>query len=388
MKATPHVTAIILAAGSGSRMDKLIPKQKMLILGESVLSRSVRAFSDCEKIKDILVVCRAEDLDLTREELASFTKVISVISGGKTRAESAKIGFNSISPCSEYVAIHDAARCLITPEKIASVVDSAICHGAATAGTFITDTVKHLEDGMIDRTVPREHLFSAQTPQVFSREIYQAALNNTESIEAVTDDNMLVESLGIGVCPVDTGKSNIKLTRVEDIAFAEYIIERRRPMEEIRFGHGYDVHRLVDDRRLILGGVDIPHDKGLLGHSDADVLTHAIMDAILGACGLGDIGRHFSDTDPSYKDISSLYLLKKVSEIIHEQGFSIVNIDATLVIQRPKIAPYVEKMRENIADILKIDLGKINIKATTEEKLGFTGREEGIAAHSVCTVKK
>ena len=159
-------------------------------------------------------------------------------------------------------------------------------------------------------------------------------------------------------------------------------------MNEIRIGHGYDVHRFVEGRDLILGGVKIPHDLGLLGHSDADVLTHAIMDAILGACGMGDIGRHFPDTSAEYKNISSLVLLAKVNEMIREYGYSIVNIDATLVLQRPKIASYIDEMISNLSKILKIERGRINIKATTEEKLGFTGREEGVAAHSVVSIKK
>ena len=159
-------------------------------------------------------------------------------------------------------------------------------------------------------------------------------------------------------------------------------------MNEIRVGHGYDVHRLVTERKLILGGVEIPHDKGLLGHSDADVLTHAIMDAILGACALGDIGRHFPDTSGEFKDISSLELLSRVNKIIKNADFSIINIDATVVLQKPKVAAYIDGMIGNISQILGLDCGRINIKATTEEKLGFTGSEEGVSAHAVVTVKK
>jgi 2-C-methyl-D-erythritol 2,4-cyclodiphosphate synthase len=154
-------------------------------------------------------------------------------------------------------------------------------------------------------------------------------------------------------------------------------------MDEMRIGHGYDVHRLVEGRRLVLGGVDIPHTEGLLGHSDADVLVHAIMDSIIGALGLGDIGRHFPDSSYEYKDISSLVLLGKTYEIMKKKGARIVNIDATLVMQRPKVASYIDKMRQNISEILSCSLDRVNVKATTEEKLGFTGREEGVSAHSV-----
>lgn len=384
----PYITAIILAAGSGSRMGSDVTKQRILILGESVLKRSVRAFSSCEKIADIIVVCRSDELEWAREECADFLKVTTIVSGGNTRAESTKAGFCAISDKTEYVAIHDAARCLITPENISSVIDAAILHGAATAGSRLTDTVKLTDNGFIDSTLLRERLFCAQTPQIFSREIYSRALDGVKLDESITDDNMLAERLGIKIAVVDTGKSNIKLTTAEDIAIAEYIIERRTSVNEVRIGHGYDVHRLTDGRKLILGGVCIPHDKGLLGHSDADVLVHAIMDALLGACGLGDIGRHFPDTDESYKDISSLHLLSCVASLLYDRGFSIINIDATLVIQKPKVASYIDLMRKNIANILNIEQGRVNIKATTEEYLGFTGREEGIAAHAVVSIKK
>lgn len=388
MSKNPKVAAIILAAGSGTRMGGEITKQRLVLFGESVLRRSVKAFLACDSVSEILVVCRDDEIEWAREELKNFSKVTSIVSGGKTRAESAKNGFNSISGDADYVAIHDGARCLVTPENINAVIDAAIKHSAATAGSYVTDTVKLLEEGFIGSTLQRERLFAAHTPQVFERELYSKAIAYNINDQSVTDDNMLIERLGVKVCPVDTGKHNIKLTTAEDIAYAEYILERRAAMSEIRIGHGYDVHRLTEGRRLILGGVNLPHDKGLLGHSDADVLTHAIMDALLGACALGDIGRLFPDSDNAYKDISSLVLLDKVAELISVKGYSIVNVDATLIIQRPKIAGYIDEMRGNIANILKIDQGRVNIKATTEEKLGFTGNEEGVAAHAVVSVKK
>ena len=199
---------------------------------------------------------------------------------------------------------------------------------------------------------------------------------------------MLMEQIGEPVFLVETGRENIKITRKEDLDFAEYIIERRVSKVDIRVGHGYDVHRLCEGRKLILGGVEIPFEKGLLGHSDADVLVHAVMDAILGACGKGDIGRHFPDTDKAYKNISSLMLLARVMEIIGEDGYSVSNLDATIVLQRPKVASYINDMVNNMSKILGIDHGRINVKATTEERLGFTGNEEGVCAHAVAIVKK
>ena len=383
------VTAIILAAGSSSRLGGDTTKQRIKIFGESVLYRSVKVFSNCDFVDSIIIVSKADEIDWARAETASFNKVINVVAGGKTRAESARIGFSVVPKMTKFVAIHDCARCLVTEANIRDVADMAFIHGAATACCAVTDTLKSISgDGFITNTISRSGLFSAQTPQIFAYSLYAEALENCTSDECITDDNMLIESMGGRVYPVDIGRSNIKITTADDLAYAEYIIDRRRSMNEIRIGHGYDVHRLIEGRRLVLGGVDIPHEKGLLGHSDADVLVHAIMDAILGACCLGDIGRHFPDNDSSYNDISSLLLLEKVKELIADNGYSIVNIDATIILQKPKVSPYIDKMVENISLILGLDQGRINIKATTEEYLGFTGREEGVSAHAVALVKK
>ncbi len=385
----PHLSAVILAAGNGSRMRSNITKQRIEILGKSLLYHTVRAFSDCDCVDDIILVCRADEIDWALTELAFLSKPYRIVIGGKTRAESAMIGFSFIPEESEFVAIHDAARCLITDENIRAVADMAFTHGAATACTAVTDTLKaSSDDGMIYTTVSREGLFSAQTPQIFSRRLYADAIEKAAFDEEITDDNMLIEMIGGRVYPVDIGRQNIKVTTADDLLYAEYIIDRRRCMSEIRIGHGYDVHRFVKGRRLVLGGVDIPYEKGLMGHSDADVLTHAIMDALLGGSGLGDIGRHFPDSDERYEGISSLELLRKVDKLIKSNGYSIVNIDATLILQSPKVAPYVEKMVDNFVAILDIERGRINVKATTEEKLGFTGSGEGASAHAVVSLKK
>lgn len=384
-----NTTAIILAAGSGSRMGEKTTKQRLLILGESILFRSVKAFQNCKKVDKIVVVCREDELEWAREETSCFDKIIAIIPGGKTRAESAKAGFDAVPDDCDFIAIHDGARCLVSEENISSVLDMAYMHGAATACTPVTDTLKAVSsDCLIDRTLSREGLYSAQTPQAFDRKIYASALEGAEIDNSVTDDNMLLEKMGYKIYPVDTGKQNIKITTAEDIEYAEYIILRRREMGEVRIGQGYDAHRLAEDRKLVLGGVEIPFEKGLLGHSDADVLIHAVMDALLGAAALGDIGRHFPDSDEKYRGISSLLLLSEVEKKLTEKGYYIVNIDATVVAQQPKLSPFVEKMVNNIANILKIDSGRINIKATTEEGLGFTGRGEGICAYAVASIKK
>lgn len=389
-KKKSFVTAVILAAGSGSRMGGEITKQRIQIGGESILRHTVRAFELAEEIDSIVIVSRADEIAWASEELNSdFPKVKTVISGGKNRAESAYLGFSAVDSHTDFVAIHDGARCLVTPEMINAVVRTAYQTSAASAACKITDTLKKVgEDGYVAHTLSRDGIYSAQTPQVFSYELYDRATRGIDLGEIMTDDNMLVERIGGRVYAVETGRENIKITTPDDIGYAEYILERRRAVGEIRIGHGYDVHRFVDGRKLILGGVEIPHSLGLLGHSDADVLTHAVMDALLGAAGLGDIGRHFPDTDGQYKDISSLTLLEKVAIILSNEGYSVENIDVTLVMQKPKVAPYIDSMIFNIANILHINPGRVNIKATTEEKLGFTGREEGVSCHAVALIKK
>lgn len=384
-----YVTAIILAGGNGSRMCTSSTKQRLILAGESILHRSVRAFCECDIINAIVVVSRYDEIEWARENLCDLPKVCAIVSGGKTRAESAKIGFSVIPDNTEFVAVHDAARCLVTNEIITDVAKMAFIHGAATASTRMVDTVKIISNnGLLSQTLSRDNLALAQTPQIFERSLYERALSLCDVDDSITDDNMMIEKLGASIYPVDTGKENIKITRSEDVSYAEFVLERRAGMGEIRIGHGYDVHRLKEGRRLVIGGVDIPFEKGLDGHSDADVLVHAIMDALLGACALGDIGTHFPNTEERYKGISSLELLRMVDKLIVERGYSVINIDATLIAQRPKFAPYLESIVNNIADILAIERGRINIKATTEEHLGFTGREEGISAHAVVSLQK
>lgn len=387
MQTKKKITAIILAAGSSTRMKATASKQLARICGESVIHRSARAFCECELVNDIIIACKAEETsEIERELSCGISKPFRIIAGGKSRAESARIAF-SLTTNSDYIAIHDAARPLVTVSMIERVISTAIECGAATAACPVTDTLKRTEEGFISSTVARVGMYCAQTPQVFKRELYAAAIASACDDADVTDDNMLLERTGIKVAVVDTGKENFKITEELDLALAEFIIKRRENMSDFRVGHGYDVHRFADGRALVIGGATIPYGKGLLGHSDADVLTHAIMDALLGAAALGDIGRHFPDSDEQFRGICSIELLKKVGKLIAEAGYTVVNIDATVVMQAPKIAPYVNEMVTNIAEALGVDKSAINVKATTEEHLGFTGSGEGAAAHAVATVK-
>ena len=386
-------SALILAGGTGTRMMNDKTKQLIDIGGMTVLERTVMAFQGSNLVDEIIVVTRAEEIDCVKELLSvhNYTKPIKVTVGGASRAESAKNGFNCLDKSSEFVAIHDAARCLITSEMIDKVVEKAHKCGAATAVCGVSDTVKTVDaSGRIISTVPRETVFRAQTPQVFAKSIYSAALQQAEDLTSVTDDNMLVERIGVDIYAVDLGPTNIKITTPFDLTLAEKIITERgdATVHNLRIGHGYDVHRLVEGRKLIIGGVEIPHAKGLLGHSDADVLLHAVMDSLLGAAALGDIGRHFPDTSDEYLGISSMHLLTQVHDLLSKSGFEVVNVDATLVLQSPKVAKYIPTMVSNIAFALGVDESCVNVKATTEEHLGFTGREEGAAAHSVAMLSK
>ena len=388
-----RTSALILAGGTGSRMQSDKTKQFIDIFGKTVLERTLLAFEKSELIDEIVLVVRDEETEEAQATLdsLSLSKSVRLTVGGSCRAQSAKNGFFAADSTMDFVAIHDAARCLITPEMIDKVVETAHKTKAATAVCSVYDTVKLIdENGKIVSTVPRSSVVRAQTPQVFSRELYERALIECEYLSEITDDNMLIENIGAEIYAVDLGPTNVKITTREDLTLAKNILTERGEgiVSGYRIGHGYDVHKLVEGRKLILGGVEIPYQNGLLGHSDADVLLHAIMDSLLGAAALGDIGRHFPDTSDEFKGISSMHLLTRVAELIRKNGFNVVNVDATLVMQRPKVASYVPKMVSNVAFALGIPEDSVNVKATTEEHLGFTGREEGASAHSVAMLVK
>jgi 2-C-methyl-D-erythritol 4-phosphate cytidylyltransferase/2-C-methyl-D-erythritol 2,4-cyclodiphosphate synthase len=303
--------------------------------------------------------------------------VDSVVVGGSERQDSVYNAIQEINrkrPGVAYVMIHDAARPFVSEEVITGVIKAMIAKDAAVACVAMKDSIRRADDDG-SQSVDRKDYFAVQTPQGFKKsvliEAYDKALR--EGYYG-TDDASLVERAGYKIELVEGDYQNIKITTKEDL-----------PMEN-RVGTGFDVHRFDPERDLILGGVKIPHDKGLAGHSDADVLVHALMDALLGAAALGDIGRHFPDTDDTYKGISSMLLLKRVGELLNENFYNIGNVDVTVIAQKPKIAPYIEEMRDNISEVLGLEKTRINIKGTTTEKLGFTGREEGIAAEAVCSI--
>ncbi len=379
---------MLLAAGSSTRMgfDKL-----SFDLGtETVLQRSIRAFATCDRINEIVLVA-GKNIDFVRDSALGCTKPVRIVSGGATRAESARNGV--LAAQGQLVAIHDAARPFVSAKLIEAAVDAATLRGAAAPAVPVKDTVKIAVRGdgktvpnhcTVQATPDRSTLYAVQTPQCFDRTEYLAAVNELDEEKArlVTDDCSLFELTGRQVQLVQGDYANLKITTREDLPAVQNG-ERNR----MRIGHGYDVHRLVEGRKLILGGVEIPFEKGLLGHSDADVLTHAVMDAVLGAAALGDIGKHFPDTDPAYEGADSLQLACHVARIVREHGYRIVNIDATILCQRPKLAPCIPMMRANLAGALALQLDDVSVKATTEEHLGFTGEGLGIAAHAVALIE-
>ncbi len=385
------ISVIIAAAGSGSRMGTgKVNKQYRILDSRPILSHTIKAFEDNPTIDEILVVVKEEDVGFCKEKIIDaygHFKVKNVISGGKERQDSVYEALKKLNPNSGIILIHDGARPFVEDEQINALIQCLNVEKAATMGVAIKDTVKMVQGNEISSTLERSRLKAIQTPQGFEKSLILHAYDKAyEEGFYGTDDTILVERLGVRVKVIDGTFKNIKITTEEDMMIANAFINEKKEDKKMRVGTGYDVHALVEDRKLILGGIGIPHGMGLLGHSDADVLIHAIMDALLGACALGDIGKHFPDADEKYKGISSMVLLEKVKQLIVDQGYQINNIDTIVIAEKPKLAPYIEGMRENIARALEIDIKNVGIKATTTEGLGFVGREEGISAQAIASI--
>ena len=383
------VSAVLVAAGSSTRMG--FDKLSFDLGGETVLHRSIRAFERCPDVTEIILVA-GKNRAFVEQQAADCTKPVRIVPGGATRAESAKNGV--LAAAGELVAVHDAARPFVSQAVIAAALAAAARCGAAAPAVPVKDTIKLAARGdgktvpdacPVQATPDRSTLYAVQTPQCFDRAAYLAALEELDEEKArlVTDDCSLFELTGRPVQLTQGDYANLKITTREDLPRPE-----QKEEHKMRIGHGYDVHRLVEDRKLILGGVDVPFEKGLLGHSDADVLTHAVMDAVLGAAALGDIGQHFPDNDPAYAGADSLKLAGHVAQILKEHGYRIENIDATLLCQRPKLAPHIPAMRANLAAAFGLPVDAVSVKATTEEHLGFTGEGLGIAAHAVALIER
>ena len=370
-------TYVLILAGGESRRMGGINKQFALVGGVPVIIKSALAFERAPEITDIIIASRECDMDRIQALCAEYciSKLRCIVPGGSSRTDSARHAFSAAEDA-DIIMVHDGARPYVSGELIRRIYEDSLEHGAAVPSLPLKDTVKFTDaDGFSAGTPDRAALRSVQTPQAFRAELYRDMMLSGKE---ATDDAGLAELLGIRVKLTEGDPGNIKITTADDL-----------PKEDcamLRIGHGYDVHILAPDRKLVIGGVTIPYELGLLGHSDADVLVHAVMDAMLGALALGDIGKHFPDSDPAYKGADSIGLLKRVNALIREKGYRVSNLDCTINAERPKLAPYIMQMRESIAAACGCDVSCVSVKATTEEGLGLAGK--GIGAVCVCLLER
>ena len=380
------VSAIIAAGGRGLRFGGSSPKQLLTLGGRPILARSVDAFVACDVISEIVVALPADLAAAPPSYLEQRGKPVTVVSGGEQRRASVANAFARVSERAEIVVIHDAARPLVSADLIRRTVAAASETGAAIAALRAHDTVKQTDGaGAITATLPRERIYLAQTPQAFRVPILRDALR---LVGEATDEAMLAERAGHTVRVVDGDPRNLKITTPDDLMMAEHLITGSAQAPALRIGNGYDLHRLVPGRPLILGGVRIPFEKGLEAHSDGDVICHAVTDAVLGAAGAGDIGRHFPDTDSAWKNADSIELLRRASAIVGDAGYAIVNVDVVVIAQRPKLAPHVEAIRSNVAGALGCDAAQISVKGKTNEGVDSMGAGESIAVHAVALLSR
>lgn len=378
--------AVVVAAGRGVRMGAAVNKVLLPLCGEPVIRHAVRAFCEADEIDGVVVVASADETEQMRAALCGLEKVCTIVPGGSTRQESVKNGLDALPKEARIALVHDGARPLISRELIARCIRQTEDCGSAVVCAPVTDTVKVEKDGCVVRTLDRSQLRAVQTPQCFFagelKAAYEAAARDGVS---VTDDASVMEHAGHSVHLLESSEVNFKLTTPEDLRRAEDIIGERKFMQRLpRTGFGYDVHKLVSGRRLILCGKEIPWEKGLDGHSDADVAVHALMDALLGAACLGDIGRLYPDNDPAFEGADSMKLLADVLRRVKDAGYAVVHADVTIVAQKPKLMPYMDEMRRNLENAMAG--AQVNVKATTTERLGFEGRGEGISAQAVATI--
>ncbi len=371
-------SAVIVAGGTGSRMGR--PKQMLPLGGKPVVVRSILAFAACACVKEIIVVTPLEN----RALIAKFAPNVTFVDPGETRLASVQNGVACVRADIDVVAVHDGARPLVSPVPIQAALQSAFENGAAVLAVPVKDTVKEGENGTVVRTLERAKLWAAQTPQCYRRAILQDALAKYGAEKDATDESQLVEKLGVNVQLIPSEYTNFKITTPEDLIFAEALVNEH---SYTRTGFGFDLHRLGPERKFVVGGVEIPHDKGFIGHSDGDLVLHALCDALLGALCAGEIGMLFPPTDPTIKGIDSKKIAQKVLEIVRTRNAEIVHLDATLITQEPKIKPHYEAVRESLAKIFEIPLQNVSFKSKSHEHVGEIGRGEAAMCHAVATVQ-
>jgi 2-C-methyl-D-erythritol 4-phosphate cytidylyltransferase/2-C-methyl-D-erythritol 2,4-cyclodiphosphate synthase len=394
-----HVTAIIAAGGRGQRFGGARPKQLLALDSRTLLEWSVDAFLAHPSIDEVVVSLPAEIAQDPPPYLRSASKPLRIVAGGARRQDSVSNAFAAAAAASDLFLIHDAARPFVSADLIDRTIAAAAAHGAAIAAIAASDTVKRVRpwaarpwsaasaglDHVVQETLDRETIFLAQTPQGFRRDVLAAAVALGQSGVEATDEAALAERAGHPVHLVAGDANNIKITTAEDLDAAR---RRMRPARTGRAGLGYDLHRLVSGRPLILGGVTIPSERGALGYSDADVVCHAVTDAILGAAALGDIGRHFPDSDPRWKDARSLDLLRQTVTMATDSGFEVGNVDVTVMLESPKLRDHIDPIRQSLATVLGIDADRISVKAKTNEGVDAIGRGEAIAAQAIALLRR
>ncbi|HXP06331.1 MAG TPA: bifunctional 2-C-methyl-D-erythritol 4-phosphate cytidylyltransferase/2-C-methyl-D-erythritol 2,4-cyclodiphosphate synthase [Stellaceae bacterium] len=376
--------ALVLAAGRGARFGGSLPKQYLPLGGSSVLRHAVDAFSRHSRIDGVLVTIRPEDREVYDGALAGLDLLPSVF-GGAERQDSVRLGLEALAAHRpERVLIHDGARPFPDAAMIDRVLDALDRAPAAIPGLPLGDTIKRVNGETITETIDRTGLWRVQTPQGFRFEAILDAHRKAAG-QALTDDAAVAEAAGIAPLIVAGSETNLKVTTTDDLAAAERLIAARQA--DVRVGQGFDVHPFGPGDRLMVCGVEIPHSAGVVGHSDADVGLHALTDAVLGAIGAGDIGMHFPPSDPQWKGASSDRFLAHAAGLVRDKGGSIAALDVTIICERPKIGPHRAAMVERVAAVCGVAADRVSVKATTTEKLGFTGRGEGIAAQAVATVR-
>ena len=395
------LTVIVAAAGAGKRLGLGKNKAFAEVGGLPLLVQCLRMVNDTGMAHKTIVAVGADEVAMTEALLKDYHEYFAglqttVVAGGAERTDSVKNAL-TLAGSEGWIAVHDGARPFAGAEVVERTLQAAQQTGTAIAAVPVKNTIKVVDaEGFVVNTPQRSSLMAVQTPQIFKAQLLQRAYSE-ENLEgaAVTDDASLVERLGVKVAVALGNYENIKITTPEDLLLAEKICADRGmtmmqslKMPQFRVGSGYDVHRLTQNRKLILCGVEVPYELGLDGHSDADVAVHALMDALLGAAALGDIGKHFPDTDDRFKGADSMKLLEHVLTLLKERCWRVNNADVTIIAQKPKLAGYIPAMRDNLAKAMGLEADAVNVKATTTEKLGFTGRGEGIAAEAVVSLIK
>ncbi|MBE0530132.1 MAG: bifunctional 2-C-methyl-D-erythritol 4-phosphate cytidylyltransferase/2-C-methyl-D-erythritol 2,4-cyclodiphosphate synthase [Rhodospirillales bacterium] len=372
--------ALVVAAGRGSRFGGERPKQYQRLNGRPVLRHSLETLCNHPQVDAVRVIIHPADRTLY-DEAAAGLDLLAPVDGGAERQDSVRLGLESLEEAAPgVVLIHDAARPFADARLISRVIEAVGKHAGAIPAVPVTDTLKRGSEGLVAGTVERTGLWRAQTPQGFRFSDILAAHRRFAGV-GLTDDAAVAEHAGLTVSLVDGSEDNVKVTTPSDFRRAE-----THGGGEFRSGSGFDVHRFTEGDQVMLCGVAVAHEAGLAGHSDADVGLHALTDALLGAIGDGDIGGHFPPTDPQWRGAASEIFLAHAGRLVAGRGGRIINVDVTLICEAPRVGPHRQAMRERIAAILGIEVGRVGVKGTTTEKLGFTGRREGIAAQAAATV--